>query len=283
MKEPFFNDLSLSPLCASDEEVKRRLSSFANVLKFCGFLGFKKVRFDRPPDQLELKPGCTLQSYLSQNAKGNQNDAILLLSMLMPPYINGGTVAKERYDTHDIRLKVKDQELVANGLACAFFSDGFAVGFDSEDLWRNNILFELRVKDLKTNKTHDRRVFCISSVAQFGEQPFVTWSVNNLSLHFRPSNLSIDSKRVRLRHDHGEDKLRDFADSIKKEPYIIEVINSLPFVPKAKKMTKLNGDSSLIEIRLLETREKIGIVVRTTAADRIEAMYLAADIERKYA
>lgn len=283
MKEPIFNDLSIYPLCVSNEEMDERVSSFMDVLEFCGFLGFRKVRMDRSVGKLELMHGYFLKDYLFQNAKGNQNGVQLILNMLKPPYIDEGTVSEERYMTHTARFKKGDQNIEAEGLSCAFFSESFAVGFASEAFWKNDCSFKLSVTVDETKKKCERRIFCISCVGHFKKEDFIQWAVGNLDLQFRPSEKSIESKRVNIRHDHGEDKLNQFASVIKKEPYIIEVVNSLPFEHNCRKMTRLRGKDGLIDIRMLNTKEKIGIVVRTTARNEMEALYLAADIERKYA
>lgn len=283
MKEPFFNDVSITPLCVTDEEVRTRIDGFVDILEFCGFLGFKKVRFDRSANELELKRGYYLKDYLAENAIGNKSRALLLLNMLRLPYIENDAIAEDRYLTHTAKLKRDDREIEAEGLASAYFSNGFAVGFASEEFWRQHIVFTLSVTDDATKKSREHRVFCISTVSSFSDVSFINWSVKNLPLVFRPSNLLPEEKKVKLRDDHGKNELKEFASVIKKESYILEVVNSLPFAPKTRTMTKVKDDSGLIEIRLLDKKSKIGIVVQTTARNEVEAMYLAADIEKKYA
>ncbi len=282
MREPFFNDISITPLCITDEEINARINEFVDILEFCGFLGFKKVRFDRPASEIELKQGYYVKDYLSEHAKGNGNKALLLLNMLKPPYIDDDTVAEERYVHHTARLLRDDIEVEAEGLASALFSDSFAVGFASEEYWRTNTSFTLTITNDATKKVHKKRVFCISYATHFSDMAFIKWAINTLSLQFRPTNLTMASKTVKLRDDHGNKELRKFSETIKKETYIIEVVNSLPFDPNVRKMTQIVGDG-LINVRLLNTDKKIGVVVRTTARTVLEATYIAADIEKKYA
>lgn len=282
MKEPHFNELSIMPLCVTDEEVETRINGFAEVLEFCGFLGFERVRFDRPAKYIKLKEGYSLKEYLSVHARGNNNQARLMLSMLQPPYIEGNTIAEDRYITHTARLKREGQEIEAEGLATAYFSEGFAVGFASEDFWRNNIEFTLLVKDDISRKRHEQKIFCISALSQFSDSLFMDWAINSLQLQFRPSRLHKDLKTVKLRDDHGKNLLEKFSSKIIKESYVVSVINSLPFECNIRKMTRIKEDCSLIEVRMLSTENKIGIVVQTTAQNGLEAAYIAADIERKY-
>ena len=282
MREPFFNDVSITPLCSTDDEVTERINEFVDILEFCGFLGFKKVRFNSFAGDIELKKGFFVRDYLAVHARGNGNRALLLLNMLKPPYIEDDSVAEERYISHTARLKKDGVEIESEGLASALFSNGFSIGFASEEFWRQNISFALRITEDATQKCSERKVFCISCLSHFKEAAFIKWSVDSLPLQFRSSDLQINAKRIKLRQDHGIKELGRFSEAIRKEPYIIEVVNSLPFDPNSRKMTKLKEDG-LIEVRLLNTQNKIGIIVRTTARNEMESMYLAADIEKKYA
>lgn len=283
MCEPFFNEISVEPLCTTDEEIDNRLGAFVEVLKFCGdFFGFKIVRSNKPAKEIEMKKDFFLKDYLAKNASRNNVSAQLILSMLQPPYIDDDTEEERKYILHTTRLVRDRQAVMADGFACAYYSSGFVVGFASEDYWTQNTSFTLSVVDDETGKSRNHRVFGFSRVEQFREPGFVLWAVNNLSLKFQPSGLSPESKSISLRDDHGKLTLQEFSQRIRKESYVVEVVNSLPFDHKARKMTTIKEDG-IIEIRLLNTDNRIGIAVRTTARNDLETIYLAADIERKYA
>ena len=282
MHEPFFNEISVNPLCKTDQEVDKRVSDFVEVLEFCGsFLGFKKVRIDKSAKEIELKKDYYLKDYLAKNAYGNNNGALLVLNMLQPPNIDDGTVEWMRYATHTARLIRDEKEVEAEGFACAYYSSGFVVGFASEDFWTNNVSFTVSVKDDETGKSQKHRVYGISRVEQFSDPGFITWAVDTLPLKFRPSNLTIDTKKVSLRDDHGKDKLMELSQKLKKEQYVAEIVNSLPFKRGIHKKTDWTGDG-ILEVRLLDEKNKIGVAVRTTARNELEAAYLCRAIEKKY-
>lgn len=281
MREPFFNEISVEPLCVSDQEVDARIGSFVEVLKFCGFLGFNVVRSNKPAKEVELKKNFFLGDYLAKNASGNNYEAQLILSMLQPPYIDDNTEEERKYILHTSRLVRDGQAVVADGFACAYYSSGFVVGFASDDYWLQNTSFTISVVEDETGKSCDHRVFGFSRVEQFRDPGFVSWAVGNFSLKYKDSGIAPEAKRISLREDHGKQTLQDFSQRIRKESYVVEVVNSLPFDRKARKMTTIKEDG-LICIRLLDTDNKIGIVVRTTACSALEAAYIAADIERKY-
>ena len=150
MKEPCFNELSLLPLCETDECVDVRINEFVNILKICGFLGFRKIRFDKSAKELELKKDYYLKDYLANKAKGNSNRACLILNMFMTPFVDDDTKEEEDYINHSIRI-IRGKELIdAEGLKCSYISRGFSVGFASDPFWSDNISFKLSIIDDKT-------------------------------------------------------------------------------------------------------------------------------------
>lgn len=281
MYEPFFNEISVEPLCVSDQEVEERLGGFSEVLKFCGFLGYKVVRSNKSAKEVALKKDFFLGDYLAKNATGNNFEAQLILSMLQPPYIDDDTEEERKYILHTSRLVRDGQAIVADGFACAYYSSGFVVGFASDDYWLQNTSFTISVMDDGTGKSRNHNVFGFSRVEQFNDPLFISWAVNKFSLKYTESGIAPGSKKISLREDHGKQTLQELSQRIRKESYIVEVVNSLPFDRKARKKTTIK-ENGLIEIRLLDTDNKIGIVVKTTAHNDLEALYLATDIEKKY-
>ena len=281
MRGPFFNEISVNPLCTNDQDVEYRIGEFVKVLEFCGFLGFKKVRMDKPAKEIELKKGFFLKNYLAINAKGNNSAALLVLNMLKPPCIEDGSEEERKYAAHTARLIRDDEELVADGFACAYYSSGFVVGFASDPFWIQNTSFTVSIVDDVTKKSRNHSVFCISQVEHFGNSGFISWAINNLPIEFRCPTVSPMNKQVSLRDDHGKDKLMDLSQKILKEPYVVQVVNSLPFKHDTQKKTRWVGDG-LIEVRLLDDKNKIGIALKTIARTETEAAYISADIERKY-
>lgn len=280
MKEPFFNDISAQPLCSCDEEVHERIAAFVKLLEFCGSIGFEKVRFEKPFQEILLKKNYTLYEYILEN--GYDNSARLILSMVRKPYLDEDTDAEEKYVNSVVRLEKDGEEIEAEGLACAYLADGFAIGFASEDFWKNNTAFNLTVFNQTTKNKAMKQVFCISDVKQFEIQDFIDWAVETLPIKFKRCNISSEKKSYHFRDDHGKDKLEAFAKRLLKEEYIVEVINSLNYQPHAKNMIGNVSDDGLIDIILTDTDKGLGMVIKTTAETRRLALYMAADIRKKY-
>ncbi len=280
MKEPFFNDLSIKPLCNNDEEVCTRINTYVQVLKFCGSLGYKKVRYEQPFQTIELKRNYTLHEYICSH--GMDSSARLILSMVRKPYIDENTVEEERFVNTKVTLFKNNCEIDAEGLTCAYLAHSFAVGFASDLFWTTNNTFELSIYDQISKKSKKEKVFCISTLKQFEMEDFINFAVCSLPLSFKQCGVKKEDKPIHLRDDHGKDVLKDFADVILKEVYIREVVNSLPFSSFSKDIIGKIEDDGIIELRLKDSGKGFGLVIRTTAESRREAMYMAADIKKKY-
>jgi hypothetical protein len=280
MKEPFFNDLSIFPLCNNDEEVCNRINNFVRLLEFCGSLGVRKVRFERPFQSIELKKNYTLHEYIYEH--GMDTNAMLILSMVRKPYLDDDSPEEAQFVNTVIKLVRDDIEYDAEGLTCAYLSNSFAIGFASEDYWSLNSCFNLNILNQITNKQKRDKVFCISNYSQFGIPCFINYVVCNLNPTFPHCGLKKEEKHVHLRDDHGKDILEKFADKILKEIYIAEVVNSLPFDSDSKDFISKICDDGLIEIRLNDSDKRIGMVLKTTAKNRMEATYMAVDLQQKY-
>lgn len=280
MREPFFNDISTLPLCQTVEELKGRILKYASILKFCGSLGFFKVRHEKPLQQVALMDNYTLHQYIAEH--GQDEVVKLIQSMVRIPYLDEDSPEEDRFVNTTIKLKRDGEEVEAEGLACAYLSEGFAVGLSSCEYWSNNHSFTLTILDQSTGKSKENQVYCISELKQFEIDEFIRWAVDTLPLKFRDSRIKQANKKKSLRNDHGKDVLEKFADRILKEPYIIEVINSLPFNPKAKDMIKDVSEDGLIQLVLNHTDKGLGMVIKTTAESRMEALYQAAYIRKKY-
>jgi hypothetical protein len=87
-------------------------------------------------------------------------------------------------------------------------------------------------------------------------------------------------KKINLRDDHGKDILKKLADKLVKSPYVIKVVNSLPFNPKNKHFINAIYPDGKVEIILTWTDEGFGLVVQTTGRNRQETKQIADIMEQ---
>lgn len=96
------------------------------------------------------------------------------------------------------------------------------------------------------------------------------------------SDLQIEDKKISLRDDHGVDVLMDFSKRLIRCPYVVGVINSLPFNSYERKFIKRIREEGLIEIVLPWTDKGYGVVVKTTGRTIKETEMIGRIIMEKY-
>lgn len=98
-----------------------------------------------------------------------------------------------------------------------------------------------------------------------------------LQCHLQPPD-----KKIHLRDDHGKDVLFNFSKRLVYCPYLIEVVNSLPYNSHNRKFIKRVCENGLIEIVLPWTDAGYGIVIRTTGRSIRETEKIAKIIEEEF-
>ncbi len=96
------------------------------------------------------------------------------------------------------------------------------------------------------------------------------------------SDMQISDKKIVLRNDHGKDVLEDFSKRLVRCPYLIGVVNSLPYNPHERKFIKRVKENGLIEIVLPWTDKGYGIVIKTTGRTIRETEKIAEIIEEEF-
>lgn len=95
-------------------------------------------------------------------------------------------------------------------------------------------------------------------------------------------DLLVSDKRIALRNDHGMDVLETFSKRLLRSPYLIGVVNSLPYNPHERRFIKKVRENGLIEIVLPWTDEGYGMVVKTTGRTIAETEKIAEIIEEEF-
>lgn len=96
------------------------------------------------------------------------------------------------------------------------------------------------------------------------------------------SDLEVKDKKISLRSDHGIDVLMEFSKRLLRCPYVIGIINSLPFNSFERKFIKKIREDGLIEIVLPWTDKGYGVVVKTTGRTIRETEMIGKIIMEKY-
>lgn len=276
-RDVFFNELSVYPF-GDSRETQRRVLLYSDVLKKCGNLGHTKVRYEYELSALMIAENKSLSDFCYENyRKPELNTAInLILTTQRKPYIDDDSNQEKQFVEHDFQLEVDGSKCFGYGFVAAYLSNTFVIGFSSKDTWIQHC-FNLIIVD-KGNNT-PRPVFCISRTEHFEESDFVDWYVSVFNVSY---SKRVGEGCIHLRDDHGKDILFDFACKIIKEDFIVEVVNSLPFAPKAKHFIEEIHNDGTILIRLTNTDRGLGLSVRTVGKNKIQTAFFAKLLRERY-
>lgn len=89
-------------------------------------------------------------------------------------------------------------------------------------------------------------------------------------------------KVIKLRDDHGKDLLLDFSKRICNCPYVIGIINSLPFNPRERNFIHKVRTDGVVECVLCWTDRGYGLAVQTTGRNLRETEKIADILMNKY-
>ncbi len=277
--EVCFNELSVEPYCTNGEEIDRRVGEYVQVVKAALELGAKKIRYEHGLGSVSLTEEISLAQYCFDK-RNNKIWSDFLLSCVKKPYIEDGSETEVDFISYDdVKLKKNDTFLDCFGLYSAYLYKSYCIGFCSEDFWRN-VFFTLRL--VKGRKITEQQIVCISEEGAFNEEPFAEWCINNISIPVLESNLLPCKKEIKLRDDHGKDKLMVFAERLVQSPYIKKVIGSLPFNPTETKFIHNLYNDGRIELVLTDTDQGLGLVVQTTGRNLLETKWIAKYLMKKF-
>jgi|SRR5690554_197709 len=91
-----------------------------------------------------------------------------------------------------------------------------------------------------------------------------------------------EKKQINLRDDGGKDILYKFSKKLVNSPYVVSIINSLPYNPHEKEFVKEVFKDGLIELVLTNDDRGIGLKVQTTGRNFRETKKIAHILEEKY-
>jgi hypothetical protein len=274
MKDLIFNELSVKPLCATKIECYNRINEFIKTYKAAKKFKFNRIRFDESFDQITLSKGYNLNDFCFEN----RTLGALLLGLSRYPFIDDDSKEEERFIENTFYLNENAEKLKAYGLAAIYLYSTIGIGFASDRYWKeftHKLIIEGKEEQVTT-------VLCASMPEHFESNEFQLWLDKNIKIELVESDLPVEKKKIALRDDHGKDILLKFSQKILKSPYILSIINSLPFNPGQKDFIKKIYPTGNIEIVLTDTDRGLGIVIKTTGRNLKETQAISEILLNQY-
>jgi len=203
------------------------------------------------------------------NIPNSMNAKNFYFSFFRSPYESEEVKQKqEEYYKHS--WIYQDEECLGFALAILFHSASFSIYSEKWDVPLIEFLKDTQMVCVRNICTKEHINFHLPQLQR------------ETQIELLLCDIAISEKKINLRQDHGMDVLKEYSKRLIRCPYVIEVVNSLPFHPYERKFIRKIREDGLIEIVLPWTDEKLGLVVRTTGRTVRETKKIAEIIEREF-
>jgi hypothetical protein len=204
----------------------------------------------------------------------------LLLGLKRYPFIAEGdenieTRFIENYYYLDMPARQELHMKEVEGLAVAFLYNTLSISFKTNEVWKKTSINLLEKTAEAQNNVCVKHISCPEHIDSHLE-----WIEANRPVELVKTEIKPLEKKINLRDDHGKDILEKLADKLVKSPYVISIVNSLPFNPKNRHFIKEIYPDGKIEIILTWTDEGLGLLIQTTGRNRQETKKIADIIEK---
>ena len=254
LMESFFNELSLREAKLDHQKTITGVIDTCNELKK---YTFSKCRID----------SSSSHSLLRMFSRFGKNGIGLFYSMFCQPFDNGNEPIDNEYLMHN--WKIGEDE--CQGLAYAFLNDSISISLSNEP-WLQDMI-EVR-KD--STPVSVRNSF--SSDISFHRE----WLESFTPINLVTTDIEPSKKQISIRDDHGKDVLLKFSKQICSSPYVVKVINSMPFNSNLTRFIRRTYSDGRIELVLNWTELGFGIIVQTTGRNKRETDRIGEILKAKY-
>lgn len=277
MMDIYFNELSVPYLVPEKDDMDGLVNIYAETVKEACKQGFNKVRYEKGVENIMLGEDYSLAQYLNENSK--LASVQVLLSTQTRPYIPDGDEIEEQYVLNDYSVKCEDYEVKADGIVVAALRKSMAIGMMHEK-WKEPFYFVLERACKGDTSFRCLKVLYAYDTACFGNSLFQEWADDNLEPEIIDCGIFPMEKTIKLADHHGKEVLTAFAKKLRRENYVIGIINSID--RNSKERNFISGMSGNIIYITLINDGYFGLAVSTTARNNRELRYIAKLIENKY-
>jgi hypothetical protein len=274
--ELIFNELTCQPYAKDFTDCYSRVEQFVKTYRASECHGFSRIRFQLAFDQIFLEDGYTLNDFVQDPRV--RTFATIMFSIYRHPFIDDATKEEDQYIQNDFSILKEGNKLRVHGLAAAYLYQTIGIGFCSEPFWEM-LLFSLQIEGSEEGCAE---ILAVSMPQHFENNVFLKWKEQNAEIRLIECEIPVASKRISLRNDHGKDVLQKFAERLVYSPYVVEILNSLPYNQHENKFIRNVKPGGLVEIVLTNTDEGFGLVVKTTGRNHRETEAIAKILDDCY-
>lgn len=274
--ELMFNEQSVVCCAANHTEACSAVIQFVQTYKEAEKHDFKRIRYEKSFDQIEIAPKFTLNDFCcSPNLRIWSS---LLLGLAKHPYIDNNSSEEQRFIDNNFYIERNNRRIQVEGLGVAYLYKSFGISFCFDSYW-NQIKHKLYVEGPEKG---EYEIIAISHPKHCEDADFIIQKDLWKPLCLVKSQTNPENKIIHLREDHGQDQLYDFAKRIRRSPYVEQIVNSLPYNPQESNFIRTVKANGLIEIVLTGTDKGLGLVLQSTGRNIRETKEIARILEEEF-
>lgn len=277
MKELVFNEQSLCPKSANQAEACIAVCRFFQTYKAAVPHGFKGVRYEQSFDQIEIADGFSLNDFCRMPKFRTYGS--LLLGLARHPFIESDTAEETRFICNYFYIIRDGEKVSVEGLGVAYLYQTVAISFGIHDYWQQNVSHQLYVEG---DESGEYAVISIADEKHCECRDFLDFAANTQPLELKTTDIPPDKKSIALRDDHGKDVLESFTRKICRSPYVVKIVNSLPYNSHERDFIHGIYEDGRIEIVLTDTDKGLGMVIQSTGRNYRETLAIAKILADKY-
>lgn len=273
--ELIFNELSLKPSIDSAHSAQLLVEKLIQSYSKAKTKGFNKIRFHQVFEQITLAEGYTFSDWLTHTTNRTLKD--LLLSAKVYPFINESDewaeneYLKRRYFFENNFIERTEPQ----GLAAAIIYQTLAVSLGAHEFWQKVELPVIVSEESGEVEYITQFVFNVCEAGSLDHSTIEDFIGKITEPVLVETEVSAAQKPMRLREDHGKDKLEKFGKRLLNCPFVISIINSLPFNPKATGLIRKTYPDGKIEMVLYWEDKGYGLIIQTTGRNIHETNAIA--------
>lgn len=278
-----FNELSMQPLCTSEESAEQRVHNFLVMFKTVReHSEITKVRHSGNMTTIQLTATMTLQDYINSHTR--QPAMMALLGIFTQPQVDmDDDISLQTYLDTSAEMRLANNVVSpADGFNAAYSQNTFCVGFWSSFIWERDY-FELSVG----SNTKKKNVIwaCISvpftNNNDNREQEFDTW-LQDRHVELVTTTLNPELKPIKVRDDHGKKELIEHARILNQNCYVEGIVSSLPFKPYLREYISKIYDDGMLDIVLWWYDKGFSMRVKTTGRNIAETREIAQKLREEF-
>lgn len=150
----------------------------------------------------------------------------------------------------------------------------------------SNLEFSLEDPYLQSLLDREDDLVCLSAMGiLFNERSRLQFAKQETAIL---SNIPQDEtdpaqKTISLRDDSGKDILEEFSKKIRRSPYVLKIVNSLPFNPNQTNPIRRTTADGIVEFVLTWTDAGYGLCIQTTGRNLAETNSIAIHLNQEFA